>query len=125
MSANAYQRAVVAALDAAAGLAGVTITAHPVPDQALPFVTIAGGEAMDEVDDPWLAIELHTWSAAEGGHEVQSMQSAIYDALHSQTIELDDWRFVNIRQVYSTHFLDIGGETWHGVQRFRTLSSRL
>jgi hypothetical protein len=99
------------------------VIAHPVPNQALPFVHIGESEQDDHELGQYIVIIIHTFSEAEGPHEVKQLQSYIATALHDKNLDSGGVCYTNARQVFSTVILDNLDETWHGIQRFKVLAS--
>jgi hypothetical protein len=69
--------------------------------------------------------EVHTWSTAAGPHEVKQLQQTIRATLEKCSHERGGFRYVAIRENDARVFLDVDGETWHGVQRFKALASAI
>lgn len=114
----------IVATQIAAVLPGIVSGAQPPANGPLPYIQFGQSEVTDDfVLGHSLILEVHTWSAAEGPHEVKQFQGAIRDALHDHNFTQDEWLFTCVREDQARTFLDVDGETWHGVQRFRTLAS--
>ena len=116
-----FQAVAFAAITAV--VSGVPVLAHPAPGQVTPYIQIGhteseGGPAGNTYD-----VSIHTWSGAEGPHEIKDLQYKIQVALELASYASADWSFViNVMQ-YQTCFVDVDGENWHGVQRFKVLAS--
>ncbi len=101
------------------------VEVKPPHDNALPYVHI--GEVLIE-DNPIgheIFADVHTWSSAEGTHELKTMQAAIRAALHNMTFTSTSFRFTACREEDCRVITDADGETFHGVQRFRALAATL
>lgn len=98
--------------------------AMPPADGAFPYIQF-GQSTVDDNYAPGksVTIEIHTWSTAEGSHEVKNLQEQIRALLEKCSHDRGGFHFVAIRQQTAQVFLDEDGETWHGVQRFRALAS--
>lgn len=120
-----FQTWIKAQLDAQFTLDGIAcgVTAHPLPDAALPFIDIGQSNVADNVIGHEIRAELHIWSAAEGSHETKNIMHSVRGALHGQTLTQNSWRFTCVREEYSNVILDRDGEHWHGIMRIRVLAS--
>lgn len=118
-----FQEAIALAL--AAAMPSVSRGSHPPPtgNDALPYVQFGQSEVRDAfVPGHEILTEVHVWSVKEGPHEAKTLQGQIRDALHSFDFSRGGWKFTNVREDTARTFLDVDGETWHGVQRFRALA---
>jgi len=115
----------VIALAIGAAMPTVTRGSHPPPpsNDTLPYIQFGQGEVSDTfVPGHEILTEVHVWSAKEGPHEAKTLQGQIRGALHSLDFTRSGWKFINVREDSARTFLDVDGETWHGVQRFRALA---
>ena len=119
-AATAFQTEVYAAL--ATACSPTPVSAHPLPGQVLPYVTLGETDGSDDPGGERLSIYVHTWSSKEGPHEVKALQETIRATLHASERERDGWKFTSLREVDVRTFLDVDGQTWHGVQRFSALA---
>lgn len=118
-----FQEVIAIALDAA--MPTISQGSHPPPeeDEELPYVQFGQSDVRDDFAvGHSVTTEVHVWSVVEGPHEAKTLQGQIRDALHSIDFTRDGWKFTNVREEYARTFLDVDGETWHGVQRFRALA---
>jgi len=98
--------------------------AEPPGDGGFPYIQFGQSHEDDDfAPGSSVTIEIHTWSTAEGPHEVKNMQHEIKSRLQKCKHVRGDYQFTAVRQKLSDVFLDEDGETWHGVQRFRALAS--
>lgn len=115
----------VIAITLAAAMPTVSRGSQPPPEgnETLPYVQFGESEVRDDFAvGHSVTSEVHVWSVVEGPHEAKTLQGQIRDALHSLDFIRSGWKFVNVREDYARTFLDVDGETWHGVQRFRALA---
>lgn len=115
----------VVAVTLAAAMPTVSRGAHPPPegDEGFPYVQFGQSELRDDFEPGHeVRMEIHVWSVVEGPHEAKTLQGQIRTALHSLDFTRSGWKFVNVREENARTFLDVDGETWHGVQRFRALA---
>ncbi|KWT72372.1 hypothetical protein APY04_0166 [Hyphomicrobium sulfonivorans] len=90
----------------------------------MPYVQFGQSEITDDfVPGHRVLMEVHVWSKVEGPHEVKDIQGKIRGALHGRCLTGAGWRFTCVREDTARTFLDVDGETWHGVQRFRASAS--
>lgn len=114
----------VVASETLAALPTTRTGAQPPADGTLPYVQFGQSEVSDTFAiGHELILEVHTWSKLEGPHEIKTMQHAIREALHGMNFEKNEWLFTCVREDTARSFLDVGGETWHGIQRFRAQAS--
>lgn len=111
-------------LEIRAAMPAVRRGAMPPGDGGFPYIQFG----QSEITDDWptgktVLAEVHTWSTAEGSHEVKNLQEQIRSILEKCAHDRNGFRYVSIRQHDARVFLDVDGETWHGVQRFRTRAS--
>jgi hypothetical protein len=101
-----------------------TVTAHAPPDLALPIVEIGESSLGDHPLGHEIQATIHIWSKVEGPHEAKLLQQSVRSALHATAeTESGGFRFTDIREEYTSLFIDRGQEHWHGVQRYRVLAS--
>jgi hypothetical protein len=115
----------VIAITLASAMPTVSLGAQPPPEDndTLPYVQFGQSEVRDEfAPGHEILTEVHVWSAVAGPHEAKTLQGQIRDALHSLDFTRSGWKFTNVREENARTFLDVDGETWHGVQRFRALA---
>lgn len=109
-----------------AAMPNVRSGAMPPKDGSFPYIQFGQSEVMDDyATGKTVTQEIHTWSTAEGPHEVKTLQEQIRARLEKCSHDRGGFHFVAIRQDTARVFLDIDGETWHGVQRFRARASVL
>lgn len=124
MQADKLQQAIYEQLTVSIG--GTYPVFDDVPqDQPAPYITI-GDDSVDEFDTDTTRgfdaeIVIHCWSEYQGRQEVKQMQTAVYRALHRQTLASGALEFAGVTQEFSETLLDPDGVTRHGVQRFRIL----
>lgn len=106
-------------------LSSVPSGAHPPGERSLPYIQFGNSEVNDNPVGHDLLMYVHTWSSTEGPHQVKAYQQTIREQLHGLTTSRDSWQFVNVREEFCDVILDEDEETWHGVQRFRTLASSI
>jgi hypothetical protein len=107
-------------LQIAAALPSVRRGAVQPGNGELPYIQFGQSNVSDDfAPGESVDLEVHVWSKAEGPHEVKNYQHAIKAVLQKCSHERGGYRFTAVRQNYASTFLDVDGETWHGVQRFR------
>lgn len=100
------------------------VTAHALPEQALPYIEIGESRLSDHVAGHEIEATLHIWSKAEGPRECKLLQQSVRSALHAQgVITAGGFTFTSVREEYQQCFMDRDDEHWHGVQRYRVLAS--
>lgn len=100
--------------------------AMPPADKGFPYIQFGQSQILDDYAlGKTLLAEIHTWSNVEGSHEIKALQEQIREVLEKCSHERGGFRFVAVRQQNTQVFLDVDGETWHGVQRFRARASVL
>lgn len=118
-----YMKSAVSAQITTDGLTA-TVTAHPLPGATLPVVDIGESSLTDHVVGHEVRAMIHVWSKAEGPHEAKLLQNSIRTALHAiAAAESGGFRWTDIREEYTSCFIDRDNESWHGVQRIRVLAS--
>ena len=75
--------------------------------------TTTGGEA---------TCTLHTWSRYSGRLEVKNIQKAIYNVLHRKPLSLSAGLAIDNFVEFAETYMDVDGETRHGVQRLRIIT---
>lgn len=127
------QKAVFAALSADATLSGL-IGAGRIHDDApqqtvFPYLTLGQSTARDwstaTDEGAEHVLTLHVWSRAAGKKEAHAIMRALRQALHDQSLTLEDHRLVNLRHDFSETARDPDGETVHGIVRFRAVTEPL
>lgn len=113
-------------LELKAAMPNVRRGAMPPADGTFPYIQFGQSHVTDDYAAGKMVLqEVHTWSTAEGPHEVKNLQEQIRALLEKCSHDRGGYHFVAIRQQDARVFLDIDGETWHGVQRFRALASAI
>ncbi len=65
---------------------------------------------------------LHVWSQYEGSLETNRIMQRIYKLLHEQyDFDLQLYRLINLRFTTQEVMRDPGGQTYHGMIRFRAI----
>lgn len=121
------QKAIYDALTTAlSGVAGVYD--RPPSGVAFPYVLIGDDTGRDdgatEVDLADLTLTLHIFSRYRGRKEVKEIRGLIYNALHQQSLPLDTWSLVTLRQDFTDTYTEGDGLTEHGVVRYRARAIR-
>jgi len=98
-------------------------TAHPAPDQALPYVNWGETDVSDSPVGYEITATLHTWSSFEGPDEVEAIQHIIRTTLAATTVTRSSWTFVFLLEEFCTVLFDPNETDWHGVQRFKVLAT--
>ncbi len=93
-------------------------------DQSFTGYVVIGDDTANEGgtksrDGQEITVTIHTWSRKNGKREIKQMQSAIYGALHDQSLSVIGGNMINLRWEFAESFMDQDGHTRHGVQRFR------
>ena len=125
MSASrAYQKAVVAALKADAGVAafvGSRIYDMAPADASYPYISLGPSSVVpdnaDCIEGREETIQIDVWDRSNGlMHPCRAIADAVYDALHEVTLTLDD-PFANVETNVTLMqvFGDPDGITAHGV----------
>lgn len=112
----------------AATLTGIGLTvmdAPALPNSTPPYVTFDTGtsgpwETLDR-DGEEVTITLSVWSRYRGKSEALGIMGQIRTALHNQTLDVQDFTLVQLRQEFAEVFPDPDGVTQHGVARFKAL----
>ena len=66
-------------------------------------------------------LTLHVWSRYRGLKETKQIMERIYTLLHNSNLTVTGASLVNLRQEFSSTFVDAEGLTRHGVIRFRAM----
>lgn len=108
----------------AASSVTAALVAHPVADQALPYVSIGQVTAIrDHEIGEEFELQIDVFSRTDGPHEVKTIQAAIRSALHGLTFDQSPYRITAMRVFFTTVFIDPTDDVWQGVQRIRALAS--
>lgn len=105
------------------------VTAHPAPNQALPYVHIGESDTEDHPAGQHITVVVHTWSETEGPHQCKEIQQRMREALHpvpggpAIAGAVSGWQLTCIRETFADVVLDPDERTHHGVQRFRCFAS--
>jgi len=96
------------------------------PKLIFPRVSIGDDTAKDfdtcTSDGQETTVTIHTWSQSQGRHEVKSLMSNVYRILHKSDLAISGQTLVMMRCEFGQTYLDPDGITFHGVQRFRTIT---
>lgn len=96
---------------------------HPPASTAYPFVLYGDQQAspLDTKDTTGLelSLTLTSYSRARGRRELRQIESAIYNALHQQTITVSGASFCQCQFTGSTQRLESDGLTYRGEMTFR------
>jgi hypothetical protein len=91
--------------------------------ESYPWVVIYGIESNTWDNNATLGFEgtmtVHSWDNRRDVGLVNTVQKAIYDALHNNSLTYSGYCNVEFNQEYQTVLRDPDGITLHGVQRFR------
>lgn len=120
------QRVIYEVLDAT--LTDIPVFDHVPQDQAFPYVVIGEGDAGEFDTDTEVGQEhrplIHIYDRHRGKKIVKETQQAIRNALDNQPLDLTpDANLVFIYYEFSEVYLDPDGLTYHGVIRFRALTT--
>lgn len=124
----AFQRAVIATLRAAPGVAALVSTRiydRVPPDAVMPYIRIGDDRVVSDAADCFgraveLATTIHVYSAATGKVEAKRVCGAIVDSLTDTTLSLaPDWSMDDLMHSRSIYFDEPDGLTTHGVVDFR------
>lgn len=92
-----------------------------------PYTVIGDDTSIAWDGDTFLGAEstltMHTWSRYSGRSEVKQIMADIYSALHRHDLVIQDAHTVTCEWEFEETFLEADGETRHGVQRFRVIST--
>jgi hypothetical protein len=66
-------------------------------------------------------LTIHVWSRYRGLKETKQIMERIYTLLHNSNLTVTGASLVNLRQEFSSTFVDADGLTRHGVIRFRAM----
>lgn len=127
---NAIQAAIYTALSsdpaifALVGSSGVFDTrSTPI---LFPSISIGDDTAKDfdtcTSDGQETTVTIHTWSQSAGRKEVKSLMSNVYRILHKSNLSVVGQNLILMRCEFAQTYLDPDGITFHGVQRFRTIT---
>ena len=124
------QKAILAAIVANAGmtaLIGDRMWDDTPQDETFPYGNFGDHTALpfdtktDEGEE--LSLYLHFWSRYPGRKEILDIMKASYDLLHNGSLIVVGLQVILIQRDYEEDRLDPDGKTWHGVQRFRILTT--
>jgi hypothetical protein len=91
--------------------------------ESYPWVVIYGIESNTWDNNATLGFEgtmtVHSWDNRRDVGLVNTVQKAIYDVLHNNSLTYSGYCNVEFNQEYQTVLRDPDGITLHGVQRFR------
>lgn len=94
-------------------------------DTDYPYVVIGeettlnnGSKTLDGLEH---TLTLHVWSRYRGLKETKQIMERIYALLHTYDLAVTGASLVNLRQEFSSTFVDADGLTRHGVIRFRAM----
>lgn len=100
---------------------------HVPSGQVLPYITIGQETAIDNSTHTKKGmdqtISVHTWSNATGRREAKMIMEQIYELLHEKTLPLIGHVMIMMRFEYSETIPDLDNVTYHGIQRFRVLTT--
>ena len=92
-------------------------------DQYFPYIVIGDDSVMDWSTDTAsggdVDVTIHVWSRSDGKRETKQIQSAIYNALHRQTLSVPDHEFIGRDFDNETSVLDTDMKTFHGTCEYR------
>lgn len=121
----ALQAAIVSALKAGAGVAGLVggrVYDRPPQRAALPYISLGVEQAapyeahdLDGWDVSW---QIDCWSRKPGRVEIRRVMSAIHETLHNRPLVVSGHHLVMSVLTSQTALDDPDGVTTHGVQRF-------
>lgn len=124
----ALQQAVYAALIGDAALMAMIsgVHDHVPPETAFPYVTIGAVTAVDRStmakDGQVHTVTLHSWSRGRGRKEAKEIMAAIHGLLHKGALSVAGHAHAGTMFEFAETLLDPDGLTYHGVQRFRTVT---
>ena len=94
-------------------------------DTAYPYIVVgeettlnAGTKTLDGLE---YTLTIHVWSRYRGLKETKHIMQRIYALLHTYDLAVTGASLVNLRQEFSSTFVDADGLTRHGVIRFRAM----
>lgn len=94
-------------------------------DAAYPYIVVgeettlnAGTKTLDGLE---YTLTIHVWSRYRGLKETKQIMERIYALLHTYDLAVTGASLVNLRQEFSSTFVDADGLTRHGVIRFRAM----
>jgi hypothetical protein len=94
-------------------------------DTAYPYIVVgeettlnAGTKTLDGLE---YTLTIHVWSRYRGLKETKQIMQRIYALLHTYDLAVTGASLVNLRQEFSSTFVDADGLTRHGVIRFRAM----
>jgi hypothetical protein len=118
---------VYAALTGDSTLMGLVEGVYDDVPQDTPYPYIVVGEETTinagtmTVDGLEHTLTLHVWSRYRGLKETKQIMERIYTLLHNSNLTVTGASLVNLRQEFSSTFVDADGLTRHGVIRFRAM----
>ena len=124
----AVQLALYGALEAAPGLAGVSLHDDVPADPAFPCLTIGEARCADYPGVPGAReheVRIHAYSRWGGRAELKRVEGAVRDALHDADLVLVDHRLAQCRHVFSDVIRRPDQDTYHAVMRFRLVTEPL
>lgn len=131
-SAIEVQKAILAAILADAGmiaLIGGRMHDDVPQDEVFPYGNFGDATVLqrdDKTDEgEELTINLHFWSRYPGRKQILEVTRASYALLHNGSLTVNGLQVILIQRDYEDHKLDPDGKTWHGVQRFRILTTEV
>lgn len=91
------------------------------------YVTIGEATAIDggsktEVGQEH-TVTVHAWSRGRGRKETKELLGKVYAALHQQPLTVNGHEVSLIRFEFADSFLDPDGLTYHGVHRYRIITT--
>ena len=128
-AATELQRAIVAGLEADAGLAdllgGPKVFDHTPADVAFPYVSFGRTSLFDWSTDTEPGSEhlftIHGWSRHAVKREVFAIMERVRSLLHDVQLVVDGHRLVLLRQEFVEVRYEPGERVRHGLMRFRAL----
>lgn len=128
-AATELQRAIVAVLEADAGLStilgGPKIFDRTPADVAFPYLTFGRTSAVDWSTDTETGSEhlftIHAWSLHAGKREVFEIMESVRALLHEADLSVDGHRLVLLRHEFAEARYDPDENVHQGLMRFRAL----
>jgi len=127
----ALQQAIFAALAGDATLKGLIgdparLYDHVPTDAAFPYVTLGEARAADgstmAKDGQVHTVTVHAWSRERGRKEAKALMAAIHGVLHKGNLSVSGHVHAGTVFESAETLLERDGLTYHGVQRFRTVT---
>jgi len=119
-------RALAGSLDLTTLLGGVRVYDDAPQAAPYPFITLGQSVIRDwstgTEDGAEHNLTLHVWSRSGGKKQVLEIIEAIKAVLHDQPLLLPDHHLVNLRHELSEARLDLDGDTFHGIVRYRAVT---